>query len=231
VWFRRVPTVTAELVLGAYMFVHYRCRNCGQSTKVFAISTEHHDDSDSFLAVKLGEQPVFGPPLPARLVSMIGPDRDLFLKGRRAELRGLGIGAFAYYRRVVENQSQRLFSELERAAAALNDQPAVTLLRAAAAETRFSDAVSMVKDGIPQRLWIEGHNPLTLLHNALSNDLHAGDDDGCLEVAASIREVLSELGSRISEISRENDGLRKAVSALAARPRKRLRSANDPGPD
>ena len=47
-------------------------------------------------ALKFGEFPAFGPPVPPRVLSLIGPDKDLFLKGRRSEIQGLGVGAFAY---------------------------------------------------------------------------------------------------------------------------------------
>jgi hypothetical protein len=54
----------------------------------------------------------------------------------------------------------------------------------------------------------------------MSNDLHAGSDEDALEVATSIRVVITELAARISEVMKEDEGLRKAVAALANRPRK-----------
>jgi hypothetical protein len=201
-------------------FVTYQCRNCRESTKTFAIYLPHDGNSNTVVATKYGENPPYGPPVPARVITLVGPDRELFLKGRRAELRGLGLGAFAYYRRVVENQTQRLFGELLEAARHLNDDNAVALLERAASQTQFTRAVELVKDALPQRLWIHGRNPLTLLHNALSNDLHAGTDEDCLEVAANIRILLAELAARVAEITKEDEGLRKAVAALANRPKK-----------
>jgi hypothetical protein len=78
-----------------------------------------------------------------------------------------------------------------------------------------------VKDALPQRLWIHGQNPLTLLHNAISNDIHAGTDQDCLEIATSIRAVLTELTARVDEITKEDEGLRKAVGKLSNRPAKK----------
>ena len=56
--------------------------------------------------------PPFGPPTPARVITLIGPDKEYYLKGRRAENQGMGIGAFSYYRRVVENQKNRIIDEV-----------------------------------------------------------------------------------------------------------------------
>lgn len=50
------------------------------------------------------------------MISLIGPDKELYLQGRRSESRGFGIGAFSYYRRVVENQKSRIIEEIAKAA-------------------------------------------------------------------------------------------------------------------
>jgi hypothetical protein len=87
-----------------FKFVTYVCKNCGESQKTFALAVAPHANRISGQVQKLGEFPPFGPPTPSRVMKLVGEDRELFLKGRRAELHGLGIGAFAYYRRVVEEQ-------------------------------------------------------------------------------------------------------------------------------
>ena len=55
-------------------------------------------------------------------------------------------------------------------------------------------AIEAVRHGLPQALYIEGHNPLTLLHSALSEGLHELPDDECLKMAADIRLVITEPG-------------------------------------
>lgn len=37
------------------------------------------------MCCKLGERPPYGQPTPPRLIKLIGPDRDIFLKGRNCE--------------------------------------------------------------------------------------------------------------------------------------------------
>src|ERR1700734_3781617 len=126
---------------------------------------------------KFGELPVYGPPTPSRLISLIGPDRELFLQGRRCENQGLGIGAFVYYRRVVENQKNRILERIIDVAQTLGaPSEMVATLTEAKTETQFSKAMHSVKDAMPDSLKLRGQNPLTLLHNALSDGLHARDD-------------------------------------------------------
>jgi hypothetical protein len=172
-----------------YSFSRFMCRNCRRSFKTFAVRFKIQDDSSFGPILKLAEDPPFGPRIPSRVVSLIGPDKDLFFKGRRSENQSLGIGAFAYYRRVIENQKNRLLEEIIRAAKRVGANPKqIELLEAAVKENQFSKAIDSVKNAMPPELMIKGYNPLTLLHTALSEGLHAMSDTQCLELATSIRE-------------------------------------------
>ena len=99
-------------------FLTYICRNCEKSSKTYALWVRQEQDQAGS-AEKLGERPAFGTPLSNSLLKMVGDDSDLLLKGRRTENQGLGIGAFVYYRRVVENQKDRLLEEIRNAAVRL----------------------------------------------------------------------------------------------------------------
>ena len=201
----------------ANVFVNYVCSNCQGSLKTFALQILHVD-SRSGKAMKYGEIPSFGPPTPSRLITLIGPDRELFLRGRRAENLGFGIGSFAYYRRVVENQKGRIIHDIAKASERLGASPEMLeKLRQAEKETQFSKAIEIVKSGIPAALLIDGHNPLTLLHTALSEGLHDHTDADCLEIAREIRLVLTDLADRISQALKEEAELKKAVSRLMSR--------------
>lgn len=89
-------------------FISYMCSNCQTTSKTFALEVRWDGKGAAGSCRKLGESPAYGPPTPSRLIFLIGPDKEDFLKGRRCENQGLGIGAFAYYRRIVENQKNRI---------------------------------------------------------------------------------------------------------------------------
>jgi hypothetical protein len=109
---------------------------------------------------KFGEWPPFGPSTPARFVSLIGPDRDLFLKGRRSESQGLGIGAFAYYRRVVENNKARLIDAIANVGKHTGlSSDDITKLETAKGEIQFSKAIDSIKTLIPNELFVAGGHP------------------------------------------------------------------------
>jgi hypothetical protein len=199
-------------------FVQYVCKNCSKKVKTFALSLSIGKDLKAGEAFKFGERPAFGPPTPARVISLIGPQKDLFLKGRRSENQGMGIAAFAYYRRVIEDQKGRIFDEIIRVCNRLSaGQAIVDELNRAKKETQFGTAVDAVKIGIPQALFINGHNPLTLLHSALSEGLHAQTDEECLEIATSIRVIMAEFAERMGQALKDEAELSAAVSKLLAK--------------
>lgn len=196
-------------------FIEYLCSNCQTSTKTFALGAIRNDGENGHCH-KFGELPLYGPPTPAKLIKMVGPDRDAFLKGRRCENQGLGVGAFVYYRRVVENQKNRVLDEIIRVAKKLGSKPGlVETLEAAKVETQFSKALASVKNAIPETLFVNGHNPLALLHSALSEGLHDKSDDECLEIASSVRVVLSDLAERLGSALKDEAELNNAVARLA----------------
>src|SRR5215471_10600066 len=69
-----------------YAYMTYVCRNCQNTQKTYAVAVQPKDSvSGVGNAYKFGELPTFGPPTPARVITLIGPDREVYLRGRRAE--------------------------------------------------------------------------------------------------------------------------------------------------
>lgn len=214
--FFRCTTKASELFNGKLkcLYLDYRCSNCQKTEKTFSIAVVKEEEN-SGLALKFGELPAFGPPTPSKLIKLIGPDRESFLKGRRSENQGLGIGAFTYYRRVVENQKNRILDEIIKVAEKLDvSSDSMKELEAAKKETQFSKSLSLVKKGVPQSLLINGHNPLLLLHSALSEGLHDRSDEECLELASSVRIILIELSERLSQALKDEVELNHALKTL-----------------
>ncbi len=224
-----------EIVLMTNWTTHilrYKCRHCEKSEKVFAVRVMPY--STDFLgpktgeAVKLGEWPPYGPPTPSRLLTLIKPDRELFLQGRRAEINGLGIGAYAYYRRVVFNQWRLILDEIIKVAKRLKvDSGDIAKLEKARNERQFGRAVDEIKDVIPQALLIEGHNPIDVLYKATSLGLHEGTDAECLDRAESIRILLAALTEKVNHVLKKETAVKKALTKIFGEPKK----AQDNNPD
>ncbi|MEG9487574.1 hypothetical protein [Mannheimia indoligenes] len=199
-------------------FVHckYTCSNCRETNKIFSLAVKLNGaDYMSGEVYKLGELPPFGPQTPSKLITLVGGERDNFLKGRRCETQGLGIGAFIYYRRVVENQKNKILSEIIKVSKRLNlPKNKLETLDLALSETQFTKALYLAKDALPESLLINGQNPLTLLYRALSEGLHNFSDEECLSIAHDIRLVLGELSERLAQALKDDNELTQALSRL-----------------
>jgi hypothetical protein len=202
-------------------FIYYCCKHCETSTKLFAVLVRH--ENDSWQAAKIGEYPPYSPPVPARVQRLVQEDRELFLQGQRSESLGLGIGAYTYYRRVIENHKNRLFDQIIATARKLGaNSPQIERLEKAKSNYQFNKSVEEFKDALPVSLLVNGQNPLTLLHAALSGGVHNRTDDECLELARDIRIVLTELAVRISDVLRETREVNDAVTRLVTKGDRRL---------
>ena len=199
-----------------HLYVSYKCSNCLRTIKVYSfiaiLDTNEESHGECY---KFGEYPPYGPLVPSRLIKLIGPDRKIFLKGRNCENQGLGIGAFTYYRRVVENQKNRILGEIVKVSEKIGlPQDKIDILREAINEIQFSKALKMTRDVLPESLLINGQNPILLLHHALSRGVHELSDEECLELASTVRLVLGELSERLSALLKDKAELTAAVSTL-----------------
>jgi hypothetical protein len=204
-----------------YTYLRYLCTNCTASTKIFGIRSERQGNRAFGICTKIYQEPPFGAPIPKRLFEVIGEDnREFFLQARRAIARGLGIGAYAYYRRIVENNKFDLVNAVLHVAEASNTSAEqIKTLKQAAKERQFSKAIELLRDAsaIPAVLLIDGHNPLALLHDLLSEGIHELDDAECLERAKESEVILSEIAERMQIALTERKAVKHAISSILNR--------------
>jgi hypothetical protein len=213
-------------------FVEYRCTDCTHAIKLLGVRANwNREDYDGF-CTKIYEEPPFGNPIPKRLFEILGEsNRESFLQARRAVARGLGIGAYAYYRRIVENTKFDLVSAILSVAQATNTPPEqLKLLESAQHERQFSKAIEMLGDtaAIPPVMLIDGHNPLTLLHDLLSEGIHQLSDAECLERAQHAETVLFDIADRMQIALTERKGVKTALTSIMAR-KQNIGSKTKPG--
>lgn len=201
----------------------YRCSNCEQTIKTFYLRFTSPklekdiliDNQTPITVEKMGEYPKFGKPIPNQALKLIGSERDLFFKGNACENMGMGIGAFSYYRRVIDAKKDKIFDAIIKV---LNlnggNEELIQELTAAKQETQFTKAVDKIKKALPDNLSINGQNPLTLLYRALSEGLHVDTDEECLAYAQAVKVVLFEFSDRLDSALKEDKVITDAVKLL-----------------
>jgi len=209
------PEIRYEPFVNDVHILDYLCSNCKEEMKYFAIKIEQIENTEDADVYKFGEFPHRIEKLPTKLISLFGSEKELLIKGKNCESQGFGLGALTYYRRIVENQRNKLYDSIIKTIKNLGDYDSeIAKIEKAKNETQFTKSIDLVRSLIPKELYIEGYNPLTLLHSAMSKGVHNLHDEECLEIAKNIRIVLAEFTNRMTEISMNQTNLKKAVKKL-----------------
>jgi len=168
-------------------------------------------------ALKVGQFPRPAVEISPDLEGCLGEeDKEFYRKGRFTELQAYGIGAFAYYRRVVENLMGRLIDEIEAAMTPGEKDKYGEALNEARAAHNADEKLELVKDCLPASLRKPGDpNPLQVLHEDLSVGIYGLSDEECLDRAEDIRtildHVLGELSRRREKDTRFTASMKKAL--------------------
>jgi tetratricopeptide (TPR) repeat protein len=182
--------------------ITYKCVECEKQLVQFWI----YANLNKNYLMKIGQWPSWLPSINKNLEEVLGDNLEIYKKGLYCENEGCGIGAFAYYRRVVENVIDGLLDDLDEAIRTddtlkADDRYSYGLAYRRAKESK--DATSKIEcafEMLPKDL-IEGisTNPLKMLHSALSIGLHSDPDEKCLHSAGDVRTALNYLVKGIFE--------------------------------
>ena len=174
----------------------YLCTHCENFNRYFFVFF-NVKENDKWM-MKIGQFPAWEITGNIQIEKLLGDHKDYYKKGLICESQGYGIGAFGYYRRIVEEIIDELLEEIS----GLLQSDELTTYQAALEKTKStivtSEKIDLVKDLLPLILRPEGMNPLSALHSTLSEGLHAESDAECLEIAKSCREILIFLVHQIS---------------------------------
>lgn len=195
----------------------YLCGHCQEFERVFYVKA---DESGEWF-MKVGQYPAWDISGDLEVERLLGEHASLYKKGLICESQAYGLASFAYYRRIVEEVIDDLLDEIS----GLIGESELPMYEAALEKTKSTtvtqEKIELVKDLLPPILRPDGTNPLTALHSALSEGLHAGADEDCLEQAAVVRDILVYFVNQVARTraaSREfTDSMRKLLDRKSGR--------------
>lgn len=153
---------------------------------------------------KVGQHPSWDIAMDKELETLLGDHAEFYKRGLICESQGYGIGAFAYYRRIIEEIIDGLLVSIEDLIVAEDKEKYATALAAVKKTTVTQEKIRLVKDLLPVSLRPNDMNPLDALHSALSEGLHTENEEDCLEYAEAIRDALVFLVNRLIRTKSEN---------------------------
>lgn len=220
---------------GGSLFLSYVCRNCKTSHKRYAVTVYANDQEAAATVYKIGEEPSFNIDVSDDLRELLRPDADLLNKALQCEGASLGIGAFVYYRRILDEMKGRIFDEVRNVAQQINaGDEALQWIETARNDRQFTKSLGEIKSAGLHAIYMDGHNPLTLLYDEISEGVHAGSDVENLVIAQRIRIVLGHLAGRLAALKLEQQEVKAALhemlQAKKAREERRTNRAAVTGP-
>lgn len=183
--------------------VRYVCSACDDYEYLFYINfvktgqSKKDENNNVGYVWKVGQVPAWEINVDKNLSDALGEKIDLYKRGLTCESQGYGIGAFAYYRRVVEEVINDLLKLIEELLEGEDKKKYHEAYLKTVSAKNTENKIELVQDLLPITLRPEGFNPLAAIHSSLSEGLHSQTDDRCLELASTIREVLEYLINQV----------------------------------
>jgi len=128
---------------------------------------------------------------------------------------GYGIAAFAYFRRIIENNIFNLLDLInEEAENATNSEEIKVALAELKKESPMSEKIKLANKALPEYLKPNGLNPLGKLYKVLSEGVHHLNDQECLEKTSGVQECLKYLISELSDRKKNQNRFKSMVGSL-----------------
>ena len=177
------------------------CKGANVEFLLFVLRSNGHDaESKKYLyqmkIQKVGQFPAWSINPDSGVAKLLGEQVETYKKGLVCESQGYGIGAFAYYRRIAEASIESLLMHIKDLVE--DDTTVVNAIEKLKTEHVAENRIQIASAVLPESLKVSGANPLSVIYGALSDGLHAKDDETCLDLAHDIREALTYLVHQIN---------------------------------
>jgi hypothetical protein len=203
---------------GALTGVWYQCLSCEEFRCGFMFRIA--DDGQS--VTKVGQYPPWSIEPELDVKEALGDHLKEYKKGLICESQGFGIGAFSYYRRIVEMLITGLLDDIgELIKDEAEHRNYMKRLSEVRDDYRAEVKIEVVKDLLPPILRPSNINPLADLHGALSMGLHSESDEDCLALAESIRASLAFLVGVVRRTKREAANYTSSMESIRKKLEKR----------
>ena len=190
---------TISTLASGTSYFTFSCVSCRKSRREYLV--EQVLDEDNIRFQKYGELPRSRLDRNRTLQKFLKDDLDNYEKAVICLAHEYGVAAFAYFRRVVENNINKLLDLVqENEHSSGSEQTALDAIAELRKDAPMSEKIKIANLALPSYLKPDGLNPLGRLYQVLSEGVHSLSDTECLAKAKATSECLtflvSELASR-----------------------------------
>ncbi|MGI8584180.1 MAG: hypothetical protein ACR2KX_18430 [Chitinophagaceae bacterium] len=140
-------------------------------------------------------------------------DKEFYKKSLICLSQSFGVGAYAYLRRITENEILRIVEALSQIETD-DGEKIKALYYTYKANKQMSNLIEGVYTHLPASLRALGVNPLKVLYGHLSEGIHADSEDICLKKAFQIDTILRFTIKKLNEEKHELKEIRNALKDL-----------------
>ncbi|PCJ84676.1 MAG: hypothetical protein COA57_08840 [Flavobacteriales bacterium] len=195
------------------------CQSCDASIDflVNAYSDKSWDERDNGLNIfiqKIGQFPPYEIS-PDKTVEkyLVKEDYDHYKKALVNLSVSYGIGAYAYFRRIIENEIKRIIEDIST----MDFDGAEKIKEALESfelDHQMANLIDVVNKYLPKSLTELGDNPIRLLYKQLSGGIHSFSDEECLQKAEMIDIILTYVIKKINEEKYQIANVKEAMKKL-----------------
>lgn len=196
----------------------YMCAACKLFNYYFHLRPEQVDDEsndyETVRIMKVGQDPRFQIKIERVLRDSLGQDVAFYEKGIHSESYGFGIGAFSYYRRVIDGKITNLLDEIGKFIEENQKPEYQEALKNVHSSKDTKSKIDCVKHLLPTELQPNGQNPLQIIYSALSEGMHGHSEEDCLALAANLRGAMTYLLQEIPKRQHAAKVFEKSLKAI-----------------
>lgn len=194
-------------------YFEFTCVTCRKERREFLI--EQIVDENTIKLQKYGELPRKALERDKDLQKFFSEDSEYYEKAIVCLNHGYGIAAFAYFRRIVENNIFKLLDLItEESDNAINKDEINEALAELKKESPMSEKIKVANKALPEYLKPSGLNPLGKIYQVLSAGVHGLNDQECLEKASEIQECVKYLIGELSDRKKNQGRFKSLVGKL-----------------
>ncbi|MEX3934803.1 hypothetical protein AB4Y32_23950 [Paraburkholderia phymatum] len=198
------------------VYYSFQCFSCRTDKRVFVVRYSVDVDERMLNLEKFGEFPRRKLKRDKNLQRFFKDDLDNFEKATVCLATGYGVAAFAYFRRILENNIVQLL-KLVREDAVASGAPQETLDALDELENPgvpMSKKIEKANAAMPPYLKPEGLNPLGKLYANLSDGVHSAPEEECFKRANAIQFCLAFLIGELSSRKRHRESFKSQLASL-----------------
>lgn len=206
------PGATIQYLETGTSHLEFTCVSCRKSRREYHV--EQIVDGETIRLQKYGELPKKRLERNPVLQRFLKDDLENYENAIICLSNGYGVAAFAYFRRVVENNINKLLDLVLEDAQSSSANTGLTELAKLRKNSTISDKIKIANHALPEHLNPSGQNPLGRLYKILSEGVHEFSEEECLNKAKATSECLAYLVSELTSRKKHRDRFKSMIGGL-----------------